>query len=173
MPPDAHEASPAHTADTALTRPDTAPDKTQTALQAHAQAIAAALVQAREAPRHEAVVVAAEGWQVCVLAFPMPAEHVPGLNKTDLAVLQVLAEFQDDNLPARRICEELRRDRKKARSEITVKRTLAKLTGMGLVRNQKMKNRGYHLAGLVPPLFRRLQNDTQTATVQPSTREEE
>jgi hypothetical protein len=90
---------------------------------------------------------------VLVCACPTPPWSIPGLNATDEAVLRVLAQAHGHRLPASKVLVEMCKDGQ-IFAEITVKRSLARLQQLRLVKNSRKRPCGYHLAGDLPPLFR-------------------
>jgi hypothetical protein len=128
-------------------------DRVQSVVHGAAQQALEGLIQSQAVPRSEAVVLDSGDWTVLVCVCPTPPKTIPGLTLTDQAVLQVLARSRGAPLPASKLVGELGQGGR-IFAEITVKRSLARLKRLGLVENSRKGQRGYFLAGTVPPLFR-------------------
>jgi hypothetical protein len=125
-------------------------DKVRSLVSGYAQALLLALVRAGERPRPEAASEAGGGWTTLVIAFPTPVEDgLSGLTECDRDCLAFLATAREPFSAAR-----LRNEREKnevgIHGGITVKRSLTKLKGRGLVANSRTAPRGYYLPELLP-----------------------
>ena len=123
---------------------------------AHAESCLAALQTTGEVAQAEAVLRAAGGWSVLLIAFPTPKDEQADvcLSGCEKACLALLGQFSEP-IPGLRACAELERRGLGIYGEATVKRALARLKSLGLVANARKKRRGYFLPES-SPLYRRL-----------------
>jgi hypothetical protein len=116
----------------------------------HAHALLADLLRSGDVPHADVASCADKGWRVLVVACPAPPESVaPDLSPCERRCVEVLAAASP--LSAGRVCIALRR-RGQRTPLVTVKRALARLHGLGVLRNSRRAPRGYSLA-LELPLF--------------------
>jgi hypothetical protein len=132
------------------------PERVREVTCAHAESCLATLQEAAKVAQPEAVLRAAGGWSVLLIAFPTPKDEQGDvcLSECEKACLALLGQFSEP-VPGLRACAELERRGLGIFGEATVKRALARLKNLGLIANARTKRRGYFLPES-SPLYRRL-----------------
>jgi hypothetical protein len=128
---------------------DQAIDRAGSLVAGYAHQILADLLRSGDVPHAEAASCAEKGWRVLVVACPAPPESVvPDLTPCERRCVELLAAA-DGPMSAERVYLALKRQGLRFH-RITFKRALARLHGLGVLRNSRHKPRGYSFAEALP-----------------------